>query len=136
MPEVFNNPSVQNLKALIAQDEAKQAELAKRVGVNHPDYQRVQAETDSYKVKLANELNTASKGLGAGATAARQRFIEMGGAFATQKAQVLDMKQRREEASRLARDLENAQRIYDVAFAAIECRNDVRKDVEQEHTPA
>ncbi len=116
MPEVFNNPSVQNLKALIAQDEAKQAELAKRVGVNHPDYQRVQAEIDSYKVKLANELNTASKGLGAGATAARQRFTEMGGAFATQKAQVLDMKQRREEASRLARDLENAQRIYDVAL--------------------
>lgn len=116
MPEVFNNPAVQALKGLVAQGEARQADLAKRVGLNHPEYQRVQAEVDSYKAKLAIELSTASKGVGAGATAARQRFNEMGGAFATQKAQVLGLKQRREEATLLARDLENAQRIYDGAL--------------------
>ena len=116
MPEVFNNPTVQTLKGLVAQSEGKLAELAKRVGTNHPDYQRVQAEADSYKVKLATELSTASKGVGAGATAARQRFSELGGAFANQKARVLGLKQQREEATLLARDLENAQRIYDSAL--------------------
>lgn len=116
MPEVFNNPVVQNLKALLAQSEGKLADLAKRVGTNHPEYQRIQAEVDSYKVKLATELGTASKGVGANATAARQRFIELSGAFANQKARVLELKQQREEATLLARDLENAQRIYDSAL--------------------
>ena len=116
MPEVFNNPTVQTLKGLLAQSEAKLADLAERVGTNHPEYQRVRAEVNSYKVKLANELSTASKGVGAGATAARQRLNEMDGAFANQKARVLGMKQKREESTLLARDLENAQRIYDSAL--------------------
>ena len=116
MPEVTNNPSVQTLKTLVAQSEGKLADLAKRVGTNHPEYQRIQAEADSYKVKLATEINTASKGVGAGATAARQRFNELGGAFANQKTRVLGLKQQREEATLLARDLENAQRIYDSAL--------------------
>jgi uncharacterized protein involved in exopolysaccharide biosynthesis len=107
---------VQSLKALVAQSEGRLADLAKRVGTNHPEYQRIQAEADSYKVKLATELSTASKGVGAGATAARQRFNELGGAFANQKARVLGLKQQREEATLLARDLENAQRIYDSAL--------------------
>jgi chain length determinant protein EpsF len=116
LPEVFNNPSVQNLKAQIAQGEGRLAELAKRVGANHPDYQRVQAEVNSYKEKLATELHTATRGVGATAGVARQRFNELSGAFARQKAQVLELKQQREEATLLARDLENAQRIYDSAL--------------------
>lgn len=116
MPEVFNSPTVQNLKASVAQIEGKLADLAKRVGPNHPEFQRLQAESDSYKVKLASELGTASKGVGASATAARQRFGELESAFANQKTRVLGLKQQREEATLLARDLENAQRIYDSAL--------------------
>mgnify|MGYP000350739448 CR=1 FL=1 len=116
MPEVFNNPTVQSLKALVAQSEGKLADIAKRVGINHPEYQRVQAEIDSYKLKLATELGTASKGVGATATAAKQRFNELGSAFINQKQRLIGLKQQREEATLLARDLENAQRIYDAAL--------------------
>lgn len=116
MPEVFNSPAVQNLKASVAQTEGKLADLAKRVGPNHPEIQRLEAESNSYKLKLATELSTASKGVGAGATAARQRYNELTGAFANQKARVLGLKQQREEATLLARDVENAQRIYDSAL--------------------
>lgn len=116
LPEVFNNPAVQNLKAQVAQGEGRLAELAKRVGANHPDYQRVQAEVNSYKAKLATELGTATRGVGATAGAARQRYNELSAAFAKQKAKVLELKQQREEATLLARDVENAQRIYDSAL--------------------
>lgn len=116
MPEVINNPVVQGLKAQVAQGEGKLADLAKRVGVNHPDYQRIQAEVNSYKAKLANELSTATRGVGATAGAARQRYNELSAAFAQQKAKLLALKQQREEATLLARDLENAQRIYDAAL--------------------
>jgi uncharacterized protein involved in exopolysaccharide biosynthesis len=92
------------------------AELANRVGANHPDLLRLQAEVDSYKAQLAAELGVATRGVGATAGAARQRFNELSAAFAEQKARVLELKQQREEGALLARDLENAQRIYDAAL--------------------
>jgi chain length determinant protein EpsF len=116
LPEVFNNVAVQNLKSEVVQGEARLAQLAERVGANHPEYQRVQAEVNSYKTKLATELVTVTRGVGATAGAARQRFNEMSGAFTQQKSKVLALKQQREEATLLARDLENAQRIYDGAL--------------------
>ena len=116
LPEVINNPVVQGLKSQVAQGEGRLAELAERVGANHPDFIRLQAEVNSYKAKLANELNTATRGVGATAGAARQRFNELSAAFEKQKARVLELKQQREEATLLARDLENAQRIYDSAL--------------------
>jgi protein tyrosine kinase modulator len=116
LPEVINNPVVQGLKAQVSQGEGKLADLEKRVGVNHPDYQRTLAEVNSYKARLANELNLATRGVGATAGAARQRYNELGAAFAKQKAMVLAMKQQREEASLLARNVQNAQQIYDSAL--------------------
>lgn len=116
LPEVINNPVVQNLKVQVAQGEGKLAELAGRVGANHPEFIRLQAEVDTYKVKLATELATASRGVSATAGAARQRYNNLGTAFEKQKLNVLGLKQQREEASLLARDLENAQRIYDSAL--------------------
>jgi chain length determinant protein EpsF len=116
LPEVTNNPVVQGLKVQVAQGEGKLADLAKRVGVNHPEYQRTQAEVNTYKVKLAAELNIATRGVGATSSAARQRYNELSDAFAKQKEKVLGLKQQREEATLLARDLENAQRIYDSAL--------------------
>lgn len=116
MPEVINNPVVQGLKAQVSQGEGKLADLEKRVGVNHPDYQRTLAEVNSYRSRLTSELNLATRGVGATAGAARQRYDELSTAFAKQKATVLALKQQREEASLLARDLDNAQRIYDSAL--------------------
>lgn len=116
LPEVINNPVVQGLKSQVSQGEGKLADLAKRVGVNHPDYQRTLAEVNSYKALLANELALAKRGVGATAGAARQRYDELSGAFAQQKAKVLALKQQREEAALLSRNVQNAQQIYDSAL--------------------
>lgn len=116
LPEVINNPVVQGLKAQVSQGEGRLADLAKRVGVNHPEYLRTQAEVNSYKVKLATELNTATRGVGATAGAARERVSELSAAFERQKSKMLELKQQREESSLLARDVANAQQIYDSAL--------------------
>ena len=71
---------------------------------------------NSYKARLAAELSLATRGVGATAGAARQRYDELGAAFAKQKASVLALKNQREEASLLARDVQNAQQIYDAAL--------------------
>ena len=116
LPEVINNPVVQGLKAQVAQGEGRLADLAKRVGVNHPEYRRTEAEVNSYKVKLATELSTATRGVGATAGAARQRVNELSAAFERQKSKMLELKKQREESSLLARDVANAQQIYDSAL--------------------
>jgi uncharacterized protein involved in exopolysaccharide biosynthesis len=100
----------------VAQGEGKLADLAKRVGVNHPDYQRALAEVNTYKAKLAIELSTATRGVGATAGAARQRVGDLDAAFERQKAKMLELKKQREESSLLARDVANAQQIYDSAL--------------------
>lgn len=116
LSEVTNNPVVQGLKAQVSQGEGRLADLAKRLGVNHPDYQRTLAEVNSYKEKLATELSTATRGVRVVAGAARERVNDLSGAFAAQKAKVLSLKRQREEASLLARDVQNAQQIYDSAL--------------------
>lgn len=116
MPEVVNSPVVQNLKAQVAQGESKLAEMAQKLGRNHPDYQRVQAEVNTYKTELAAAIATAANSVSANASAASQRFAALDRAFANQKSKVLALKNQREEAMLLARDVENAQRIYDAAL--------------------
>lgn len=116
MPEVFNSPSVQNLKALLVQSEGRLAELGQKVGKSHPEYQRVQADVETLTDKLAREIGIASRGLGASAAADRQRTSELSAAYDKQKKRVLDLKRQREEISLLVRDVENAQRIYDGAL--------------------
>lgn len=116
LPEVISNPVVQGLKAQVAQGEGKLADLAKQVGVNHPEYQRTLAEVNSYKTKLSAELKTATRGVGATAGAARQRVNQLNAAYEQQKKRILGLKQQREEATLLARDVLNAQQIYDSAL--------------------
>lgn len=116
LPEVINNPVVQNLKAQVAAVEGKLAELGRRVGPNHPEYVRLQAEANSYRSQLNNEVARATRAVEATSGAAKQRLSGISGAFEAQKSRVLELKKQREEASLLARDVESAQRVYDAAL--------------------
>lgn len=114
--EVMNSPVVQNIKIQVAQGDSKLAEMAKRLGTNHPDYQRVLAEVESLRGKLNSELNAASRGVGLTATAARSTLADLEATFAKQKERVLELKAQREQASLLTSEVLNAQRIYDVSM--------------------
>lgn len=114
--EVANNSLVQNLKIQLASSEARIAELEKRSGRNHPEYQRAQAQYDSIKQDLDAAIRTATKSVAAAASSARQREGSLRSALASQKSKVLDLKNQRDEIAVLVRDVENAQRIYDTAL--------------------
>lgn len=116
LPDVQNNPVVQGLRVQLSQGETRLAELANRLGINHPDYQRALSEVESLRSKLISETRAASRGVGASATAAQRRVADMEAAFAVQKNKVLELKEKREQANLLARELDNAQRIYDTAL--------------------
>lgn len=116
LPEVTNNPVVQNLKAQLAQVESRLADFAKRMGRNHPQYMSLDAERLTLRDKLNNEINTATRGVSATASAARHREGSLAAAYEAQKRRVLDLKSQREEATLLARDVVNAQQIHDSAL--------------------
>jgi uncharacterized protein involved in exopolysaccharide biosynthesis len=100
----------------MAQSEARLAELEKKTGKNHPEYQRAVAQLDSIKRDLDGAIRTATRSVATTASAAQQRLEGLRSAVATQKTRVLEMKKQRDEIAVLVRDVENAQRIYDSAL--------------------
>ena len=115
-PEVTNNNLVQNLKVQLSQSEANMAEIGKKNGKNHPEYQRAAAQLASIREQLDSAIRTATKSVAAAATAARQREGDLRTALASQKTKVLEIKKQRDEIAVLQRDVENAQHIYDSAL--------------------
>lgn len=116
LAEVEQNPLIQGLKRDLAMGEMKLSELAQKVGKNHPQYQRAQAEVDSLRAKLETETKVATRTVGTTAKVAQTREGDIRAALAAQKARVLALKQHRDEAAVLIRDVENAQRLYDAAL--------------------
>jgi chain length determinant protein EpsF len=116
LPEVTSNPVVQNLKAQLAQVEGQLADISKKMGNNHPQYRSLDAERLMLRDKLANEIITATHGVSATASAARQREGNLVSAYDEQKKKLLGLKSNREAANLLSRDVENAQRVYDAAL--------------------
>lgn|SRR5574340_324428 len=113
---VVNNPVIQGLKGDLARSEAKLSQLAERVGNNHPEYQRAEAEVNSLHRKLASEINTARQTINTNLSVSRQREEELRAALAAQKTKVLALNTKRDTGSVLAREVESAQRAYDQAL--------------------
>jgi chain length determinant protein EpsF len=116
-PDVVANPLVQNLKASLAQAEARLSELAQRLGANHPQYQGAKADVDKQRAELAAQMNIAYGTLGGVARNVRQRQAQLEAAVAAQKARILELNSARDKLAVLAREVDSAQRTYDAASA-------------------
>ncbi|MHB1098805.1 MAG: chain length determinant protein EpsF [Burkholderiales bacterium] len=116
LSDVMNNPLIQGLKGNIAQGESRLAQLSEKLGKNHPEYLRAQADLDVLRKKLAHEMSNARTGVNTTMRVSQQREGDLRASLAAQKAKVLALKQQRDEGSVLARDVESAQRAYDMAL--------------------
>ncbi len=114
LPEVIQNPLMQSLKSDLARQESKFKELGAQFGHNHPQYQRMQAEVDSMRVKLDAEMKRVAGSIGAANRVNLQKESEMRAALEAQKARVLGIKKKRDELTVLQRDVESAQRTYEL----------------------
>lgn len=116
LSDVVNSPLIQGLKGNIAQGESRLAQLSEKLGKNHPEYLRAQADLDVLRKKLAHEMSNAQTGVNTTMRVSQQREGDLRASLAAQKAKVLALKQQRDEGSVLARDVESAQRAYDMAL--------------------
>ncbi|MCG3168203.1 MAG: hypothetical protein POELPBGB_04006 [Bacteroidia bacterium] len=110
----MQNPLVQGLKADLARQEAKLEELAGQLGRNHPQYQRLQAEVDALRDKVDAETRRVAGSIGTANRVNLQKESDIRAALEAQKTRVLELKQQRDELSVLQREVESAQRAFDL----------------------
>lgn len=114
MEEVVQNPLIAGLKSELARREAEREQLAGRYGPNYPDVVRIRNEIAALQHRLGTETARIVGSVGTTDRANAARVDEIGAAVAAQKAQVMRLKSLRDEAAVLQKDLENAQKSYDL----------------------
>ena len=114
-PDVAGNSLVQNMKATLSTAEAKFAELSQRLATNHPQYQSAKAEMDKLRADLREQLKSSSNIVGNTAQILQQRESAVRTALQAQKTKVLEQNRTRDELGILSKDVESAQRAFDVA---------------------
>lgn len=73
LQEVLSSYLIQSLKSKLARANASFAELAKRVGKNHPLYKQAKAEVNSLQQKLRSEIKMVLSSINSEATSSIQR---------------------------------------------------------------
>jgi chain length determinant protein EpsF len=112
-PDVVQNGLIQSLRGEVARAEAKQDELARDLGSNHPKFKSSQAELDSLKEKLDAEIHRVATSIGGTNSVNVHKESQIRAALAAQKARVLELRALRDEGAVLRNDVDSAQRAYD-----------------------
>lgn len=112
--EVMQNPLVNGLKSDIARLEAKLIESSVNLGKNHPQTERAEAELASLKAQLDAEVKKITASIETTYQVGKQREQQLQGAVGVQKARVLALNKQRDELNVLRREIESAQRTFEV----------------------
>ncbi len=113
-PDVINNQVIANLRAAVARAEANLMQVSAQYGKNHPEYLKSQSELDSLRNKLDAEMRQVSSSIGTADAVNRQRETVLRASLEVQKKRVLELTQTKDELSVLQREMENAQRSFDL----------------------
>jgi succinoglycan biosynthesis transport protein ExoP len=112
--EVMQSPLVNGLKSDIARLEAKLNESNVNLGKNHPQTQRAETELATLKTQLDAETRKITSSIETTYQVSKQREAQLQGALGAQKAKVLVLNKQRDELNVLRRDIESAQRTFEV----------------------
>lgn len=112
-PDVAMSPVVQSLRVDVTKAETKLAEIAQRLGKNHPQYQSADTELTKLRNQLSNEIQQASNSINSSASINQQREAELRKQVDIQKVKVLELNRLRDEMSVLQKDVETAQKAMD-----------------------
>lgn len=112
--ELLLSPVAQTLRAEIAKAEAKLELSATLLGRNHPELIRQQNELAELKRQLTLESSRVSNSLSSTTASNSSRVAELQAALDAQKEKVLDIKKKRNELSVLQKEVESAQKSFDL----------------------
>jgi polysaccharide biosynthesis transport protein len=112
-PEVLSNPVVAGLKSELSRQEAKSKELSSRFGAAHPQVQELQANINELRSRIDTEISRVTSSVSINNTVNQSREAQVRSALEQQRQKVLKLKEQRDEAAVLMRDVESAQRSYE-----------------------
>jgi len=116
LPEVVDNLFVQKLKADLATGESKLQQLATQYGVNHPSYENQAADNKIMRERLNTEMHRVVGSIESSSRQSNAQEAESQRALAAQRARVLSMKANRGEMAVLKRNVDSAEKAYDIAM--------------------
>jgi uncharacterized protein involved in exopolysaccharide biosynthesis len=116
MQEVLNNPLISGLKADLSRAEARLQELQSRLGDAHPQVVEAKANIAALRSKVDAEIKRVSGGVGVSNTITRQRVADVRSSLEAQRNKVLRLKAVRDEGAVLMRDVESAQRAFELVM--------------------
>ena len=116
LPEVLGNPLVQALKTDLLRAEAKLQELSTRLGPNHPQYQQQASEVQALRARVNGEIGRVVAGVQNVTAQNRARESSLLAALAEQRKKVVEMRDAKNQAFVLQRDVETAQKAYEAAL--------------------
>lgn len=117
LQDVINNPVVANLRSDVSRQDARLQELSARLGDAHPQVLELKANIAELRQRIESETRRVSGSVGINNTINKQREAEVRGALEAQRTKVLALKQQRDQASVLIKEVETAQRAYDQVVA-------------------
>lgn len=112
--EVMQSPLINGLKVDIARLEAKLTESNVNLGKNHPQTQRLESELATLKSELGAETRKITSSIETTYQVNKQRERQLTSALAAQKSRVLKINKQRDELNVLRRDIESAQRAFEL----------------------
>ena len=111
--EVLQSGLIATLKTQLATAEARQQDMATNLGVNHPEYKRLEAEIASLRQRISAESASIAASVGDSTQIVLRREADINAAVEAQKKRLLELKQSRDEATLLQNDIVNAQHNLD-----------------------
>lgn len=114
MPEVLNNSLIIAMSTELSRSEARLNELSARMGDNYPEMVELRSKIAQMKSAIDSETKRVVASLTINNNVNQTRLAQLQSAVAEQRTKLLHLKGQRDELSVLQRDVENAQRSYDL----------------------
>lgn len=119
MQEVLNNPVVSALTADLSRQQAKLTELNERLGENNPQVVELRANIEELRKRIQAQTTRVTGSLNVNNTVNEGRLAQLNAEIQQQRTKLLKLKDLRDEAAVLQRDVENAQRTYDAVLTRV-----------------
>lgn len=114
LQEVLNNPLIGGLKADLSRNEARLQELSAKLGDAHPQVVEAKANINELRSRVEAEIKRVTSGVGVSNTINKGRESQVRASLEAQRAKVLQLKAVRDEGMVLQREVDNAQRSFDL----------------------
>ncbi len=114
LQDVLTNPVIGALKSDLSRAETSLQTMNSRFGESHPQVIETKASIAELKLKIEQEMKRVTGGVGVTNSINKQREGQIRAELEAQRAKVLRMKAVRDQGMVLARDVDSAQRNFDV----------------------